>query len=1338
MTMDRSRAPAPSEPGGGPAASARGPSSPDPAPWDRIAELDGLLRRAGLRAGPDRWRNVHDLLALLAARRALPEQPLALSPLLAPLFCRSADEQRRFHELYRQWLGAPAGAAAQRDPAVTARQAEVRRRRLPQVPLRWVLLLLALLIAAIALGLRYGLTDGEDQAPPSGSAPPITSSSDVPAYEGPKDYLQVPLDPVPPRSPAEPIEPGPEARRWLAVADWLLPILPGLGILALLLWRGLRRRAVLRHRKGDASSPLRHLTLDDTGEELFAGAALRAALRRLHRTVPEPTRWLDADASVQRSARNNGLFVPVWRDLPRVPDLVVLVDRLHRDDHMAGLAERMVARLREAGLGVHQYLYQGDPTRLRAAGPGPDRRRVLGLTELATRHAGARLLVIGDAADLIDPWTDQAADWAEVLAVWPRRGLLASRPVPVPWRAALTDSGMALAGFGELGMARLAEHLSQSAPFAAADFISGAEPALAPLPEQLWQIGAEVRPSAAELAAVLAALDAWLGPKGTLLLGAAAVYPELNLELTRVLDGQLFGTATGETPDSRARRLLRLARLPWARHGWLPGWLRLALRARLDAASERRIASIYRELLLKVSVDGDQAVRLPLAVPNHRQPWPVRLRRAWRDKGWRLDRWIRDLVATAPADGALADRIFLDTVLRPGPLDLALPRRLRRLLPRPFRHGRAGWTRRIPWLAAPALAALLLAFGVHWLWSGGGVPGWPGPQLRQQAAAWLLAAEEWTNRAYRVEIRYIPRGEDPQRPNPVATESLAKDLAQALASRGFPKPSPIPLPPAPAETAGAAVAEASAADGGKPPAEDGSGRPSESDDDKRLLASINTVQIGADTALPAADRVAARLRYLAWGAMPQITNILDNPPPGLAAADLSPPPADSVRVWLRDTGHGGVFADPIQRTLSDEERAAFQADGGLNLPEPTAASDTPEPFSLFRDTLRDGGEGPGMIALPGGSFRMGSPDDEPERDSDEGPRHPVDIRPFAIGRTEVSFAEYDGFAQATGHKLPDDEGWGRGERPVINVSWKDAEAYADWLSDQSGQRYRLPSEAEWEYAARAGTTTPFWTGDCIHTDRANYNGKADYNDCGAKTGVFREKTVETGSLPANRWDLHEVAGNVWEWVEDCWHGDYASAPTDGSAWLEAGGGDCARRVVRGGGWGYRPGFLRSASATGASLMGRTTPSAFASPGLFDPLYFVLCPFAGRGCARPVPMRSQSPAAPQAVQSCHDILLWIIPQLDKLPRPRRFTLGERIESGLLDVLEQLTDAAYSRAKADQLRAANLRLDRVRHLWRLCHELKALPTRQYGHGAGLLEDLGRQIGAWRRDATSRARD
>jgi formylglycine-generating enzyme required for sulfatase activity len=214
-----------------------------------------------------------------------------------------------------------------------------------------------------------------------------------------------------------------------------------------------------------------------------------------------------------------------------------------------------------------------------------------------------------------------------------------------------------------------------------------------------------------------------------------------------------------------------------------------------------------------------------------------------------------------------------------------------------------------------------------------------------------------------------------------------------------------------------------------------------------------------------------------------------------------------------------------------------------------------------------------MVALPGGTFWMGSPDREPGRSADEGPRHQVRIAPFAIGRTAVTFAQYDAFAVATGREKPHDAGWGRGERPVIQVSWEDAVAYAKWLTEQTGKAYRLPTEAEWEYAARAGTETPFWTGRCIHTDQANYAGTDDYAGCGARTGVYRQQSVPVGSLPANPWGLHEVLGNVWEWVQDCWHDRYQGAPTDGSAW-ESGG--CDRRVLRGGSWNDEPRVVRAA------------------------------------------------------------------------------------------------------------------------------------------------------------------
>jgi len=189
-----------------------------------------------------------------------------------------------------------------------------------------------------------------------------------------------------------------------------------------------------------------------------------------------------------------------------------------------------------------------------------------------------------------------------------------------------------------------------------------------------------------------------------------------------------------------------------------------------------------------------------------------------------------------------------------------------------------------------------------------------------------------------------------------------------------------------------------------------------------------------------------------------------------------------------------------------------------------------------------------------------------------GPVHEVRLaRPFIIGTREVTFAEYDRFALATWRKLPADQGWGREERPVISVSWEDAVAYAQWLRNETGKRYRLPSEAEWEYAARAGTDTLYWWGEDIKED-----GKVWANCAGCGSEWDYKQTAPAGSFPANAFGLQDTAGNVWEWVQDCWHDSYEGAPTDGSAWEEKGGGDCGRRVVRGGSWGGAPEDVRSA------------------------------------------------------------------------------------------------------------------------------------------------------------------
>ena len=239
---------------------------------------------------------------------------------------------------------------------------------------------------------------------------------------------------------------------------------------------------------------------------------------------------------------------------------------------------------------------------------------------------------------------------------------------------------------------------------------------------------------------------------------------------------------------------------------------------------------------------------------------------------------------------------------------------------------------------------------------------------------------------------------------------------------------------------------------------------------------------------------------------------------------------------------------------------------------------------LNKRPFRDCKECPEMVVVPSGSFMMGGASEQKNRLTNEFPRHRVTIRGrFAVGRYEVTYAEWDACAAEGGcnNHRPDDAGFGRGRRPVINVSWEDAKSYVAWLSRKTGKRYRLLSEAKWEYAARAGTEGPFHFGSTISTDKANYDG--DYTYGSGRTGLDRSKTVPVGSFPANAFGLHDMHGNVWEHVEDCDHDTYNGAPPDGGAWTE--GGNCGRRMARGGGWHNRPDALRSASRV--SLMSGT-------------------------------------------------------------------------------------------------------------------------------------------------------
>ncbi|HSM05617.1 MAG TPA: SUMF1/EgtB/PvdO family nonheme iron enzyme, partial [Longimicrobiales bacterium] len=217
--------------------------------------------------------------------------------------------------------------------------------------------------------------------------------------------------------------------------------------------------------------------------------------------------------------------------------------------------------------------------------------------------------------------------------------------------------------------------------------------------------------------------------------------------------------------------------------------------------------------------------------------------------------------------------------------------------------------------------------------------------------------------------------------------------------------------------------------------------------------------------------------------------------------------------------------------------------------------------TFFRDSV----DGPLMCVLPKGSFPMGAASDDPDRRDSELPRHVVEFNsPFAIGVYPVTFQEWDELGRSGGiDHAPPDEGWGRGTRPVIHVSWLDATAYATALGAALGAPYRLPSEAEWEYACRAGSTGSYAFEDGMD------GGKARYRSGGGEAG-----TVEVGSYPANRFGLHDFHGNVREWVQDLWHDDYIGSPSDGLPWTSGHG---SMRVVRGGSWLDAEWFLRAAA-----------------------------------------------------------------------------------------------------------------------------------------------------------------
>jgi formylglycine-generating enzyme required for sulfatase activity len=292
-----------------------------------------------------------------------------------------------------------------------------------------------------------------------------------------------------------------------------------------------------------------------------------------------------------------------------------------------------------------------------------------------------------------------------------------------------------------------------------------------------------------------------------------------------------------------------------------------------------------------------------------------------------------------------------------------------------------------------------------------------------------------------------------------------------------------------------------------------------------------------------------------WVASSLLDDFYFLPRAAQAAVTPAPPPPAPVQPTVVVPPPPAPYQPPAQSSPPAPEPPPAQT-----TPEPSPAPATLqlEPGKPFRDCSTC----PEMVVVAAGAFAMGGQADY------EHPSHRVTIKnKFAIGRYEVTFDEWDKCADEGACKTrPSDRGWGRGTRPVINVSWLDAKAFVSWLSQKTGQKYRLPTEAEWEYAARSGTTTPYWWGQDIGSRQANCR------NCNTGDAL---KTQTVGTFKANSFGLFDTSGNVAEWVEDCWHADYQGAPSDGAAWVDPG--TCQLRVLRGGAFDSDAAYVGSGS-----------------------------------------------------------------------------------------------------------------------------------------------------------------
>ncbi len=1163
------------------------PCTQNPSWIDALPELDAALRSEGFSDTPDRWLNVSDLMVQMRTQGALPDDEQSLRLYLSPLFCRSALDQASFEQLFKVWWDTHQRRAAQADRpkpvSVAPPVKQSSKKTAHQVVRVWPFALACLLSIAVIAVLVFVLQDKQSISVEP-EKPEIATSINAGTASGSEEIL--PIKPLLPRQPPEQVElipdvPLPEGPVIALSGIWqvlwlLLPWLPLILLFWILLYTRTRRK--LNRQAGDPNSPLEYLALRHRQDNLFDGPGVRAGLKRLHTPVAQESLQLDIDQSVEATVRQAGFFSPVFKRRMQVPELMLWIDCRGLQDPILALTDALVQRLKACDLWVSVYRYQGEPDRLQAL----ETQQWYTHEQVLELHPGSRVLLTSQAGRFVDLWSNELVPWLLTLAQRFDTAILDTTAAPAEQIRQFENAHIVRMPFNSAGIAQVCAKIT-AAPQVESKFSAFPLPTLLQSAEK-WC--SPVAPAQSDQQNLLSVLKAYLGAEGYRLFCAAALYPELRWVLVRALDVQL---ALSSAFQQREARMLKLAQLPWTQVGCLPVWLRRLILKQLSKQQLSDIRAAYTPLLA-IGIEDDkqwQQEALPIRFEVTSRYWTLRVRR---------------LFLWAEKESLLEDSVFVKLMLGPWSkrLDFELPRIVDKVLPVNER-----WRRVLNSVMAMVLVGVL-GLGLQQL-------------QRTYLTPWLVDTFNVGGLSQQVSVRLVYN---------VRTAALAESVIAAVGDRIRVNVllEKIPLVWSEDEEVAVLVYEPKWFEAAQWLADRvafaGYGlRPKLLSTEQVRVQSIelsglgepgNVLQLWLN--LPNqigsvfADALDKSFSREVWQKRLEGVNtevviasvekeVEQKKPEPLYALTIEPTPADArVRVMNIRQVYQPRMKLPtgnyrIRLNHADYQEQDFQITLDSSTPSAPIALMMSKPVkklidknvenwlpgTVFQDELKSGGKGPLMVVIPEGNFLMGSPEDEEDRLSSEGPQREVSIIRFAAGQTEVTFEDYDRFVKATGRDLPNDRGWGRKSRPVIDINWEEAKAYTVWLSEQTGHAYRLLSEAEWEYVARAGTTTPFNIGACISNQQANFNDRTEYRyaKCPA-SGQLLGKTQPVRSYQENPYGLFDVHGNVWEWVEDCWHVNYEGAPLDQSAWLGQNEGNCSLRVVRGGSWGDGPLGLRSA------------------------------------------------------------------------------------------------------------------------------------------------------------------